>query len=100
GESERARTWPTAWRADHHKGKRGLRREGQSQRGTRANEHYRSLRRAGRTKSQEGWRDRHRPDQYARILVSRLHGQSAPRADVEPVGSRYHLRWIIGRERG
>jgi Asp-tRNAAsn/Glu-tRNAGln amidotransferase A subunit and related amidases len=42
---------------------------------------------------------RHRPDQYARILVPRLYGQSASRADAEPVGSRYHLRWIIGRRR-
>ena len=29
----------------------------------------------------------HRPDQYARILVPRLYGQPAARADAEPVGS-------------
>ena len=36
----------------------GLRGQAQPQRRTRANEHYRSLRRAGRAQSQEGRRDR------------------------------------------
>ena len=39
----------------------------------------------------------HRPDQHARILVPRLYGQPAARADAEPVGSRDHLRRLVGR---
>ena len=88
---------PLHRRADHHQGKRGLQRAAQPQRRTDANEHHRAsdapvvrnLKKAGAI--------RHRPDQYAPILVPRLHRQSAARADAEPVGSRYHLRWIIGR---
>ena len=99
GESRRQRTGPAARRADHHQGERGLRRQAQPQWRSGANEDHRSFRRAGRAQPQEGRRDRHRPDQYARILVPRLHGQSAARADAESLESRYHLRRIVGRRR-
>ena len=51
-------------------------------------DNHRPGRLPGVGQSQEGRRDRHRPDQYARILVARLHRQSAARADAATRGIR------------
>ena len=53
----------------------------------------------GDGQSQESRRDRHRPDQHARILAARLHRQPAARADAQPVGSGDHLRRVLGWRR-
>ena len=95
----KGRAWRAARRPDHDQGERRLQGPAQSQRRAGADEPHRAVGLAGRAQSQEGRRDRHRPDQHAGILVSRFHRQSAARADAESVGSRDHLRRLVGRRR-